>query len=106
MGAIKGFTLDASLRKIARNVLDMEKAGVVVDVPKTVENWNQKHLLVKPSQVEALQNDVALFIEVEKKRKLTSMSALGYGSFIAEPYVKKAKQLMSLNTDHPVPQPL
>ena len=95
MGTIRGFVLDSSLKKIAKNLIEIEKSGVAVDVNTTVKNWNEQHNLVKPEEVSNLQNDVSLFMEVEKKRKLNSMSALGYSSYLAEPYVEKAKELMA-----------
>lgn len=95
MGTIRGFILDSSLKKIAKNMIEMEKTGVVIDVNTTVKNWNEQHKLVKPEEVANLQSDISLFIEVEKKRKLRSMSARGYSNYLAEPYVEKAKELMA-----------
>ena len=42
-----------------------------------------------------LQNDVNLYIELEKKRKLKSISARGLASYKSEQYIDKAKGIMS-----------
>ncbi|ABZ78588.1 conserved hypothetical protein [Shewanella halifaxensis HAW-EB4] len=94
MGTIRGFVLDSTLQALARDLIELEvSTGVAPDVDKTVANWNAKHKMAEDTS--QLQNDVALFINVEKNRQLKSMNALGYTAYKAEPYVEKAKKLMS-----------
>lgn len=102
MGSIRGFVLDSTLQALARNLIDLEKTGVAVDVEKTVANWNEKHQMAEDTS--QLQNDVALFINVEKNRQLSSMSALGYAAYKAEPYVEKAKKLMYSSKEEGEPE--
>lgn len=93
MGTIRGFVLDSTLQSLARDIIELQKTGVAVDVNQTVANWNEKHGMAESTS--QLQNDVALFINVEKSRQVTSMSARGYAAYKAEPYVEQAKKLMS-----------
>lgn len=95
MGTIKGFVLDSTLRSMARNIIELKKTGVACDVDQTVANWNEKYRMVESTS--QLQNDVKLFIDLEENRQVTSMSAKGYSAYKAEPYVEKAKELMSEN---------
>ncbi|EJD6044299.1 hypothetical protein [Proteus terrae] len=94
MGKIKGIVLDATLLALARDLIKLEETtGVAPDIDKTVSNWNAKHKMAENTS--QLQNDVALFINVEKNRQLKSMNVGGYAAYKAEPYVEKAKKLMS-----------
>jgi hypothetical protein len=94
MGMIRGFVLDSTLQALARDLIELEEnTGVAPDVDRTVANWNAKHKIAEDTS--QLQNDVALFINVEKNRQLKSMSTRGYASYKAEPYVEKAKKIMS-----------
>ena len=94
MGTIRGFVLDSTLQGLARDLIDLEKTtGVAPDVDKTVANWNEKHKLAEDTA--QLQNDVALFINVEKNRQLKSMSSRGLAKYKAAPYIEQAKELMS-----------
>lgn len=93
MEIIRGIVLDSTLRAMARDLIKLEETGVVVDVAQTVENWNQKHKIAKDTS--QLVNDVGLFLNVEKNRQLSSLSAIGYGAYKAEPYVESAMNLMS-----------
>lgn len=94
MGMIRGFVLDSTLQALARDLIELEETtGVAPDVDRTVANWNAKHKIAEDTS--KLQNDVALFINVEKNRQLKSMSTRGYAAYKAEPYVEKAKKIMS-----------
>lgn len=94
MGHIRGFVLDSALHGLARDLIELEKTtGVAPDVDKTVANWNEKHKLAENTA--QLQNDVALFINVEKNRQLSSMSSRGLVKYKAAPYIEQAEKLMS-----------
>lgn len=101
MGTIRGFVLDSALQGLARDLVKLEnETGVAPNVEQTVANWNKKHKLT--DNTAQLQNDVALYVHVEKHKQLKSMSARGLAKYKAEPYVEQAKELMSgarFNTD-------
>lgn len=99
MGTVRGWALDSALKKIAKDIIEMENNGAAIDVNKQIENWNKKHEIVPPAELASLQNDVSLCMKFERERELKSMNAIGYGGYIAEHYAetisKKAKELMS-----------
>ncbi|WP_135381678.1 hypothetical protein [Vibrio tasmaniensis] len=102
MGTIRGAFLDSSVKKIAKDFIEMESNGVVVDVNTTLVNLNEKHKLVAPDEISDLQNDVNLHIHLEKNKSLKSMSALGYGKYVGSQCVDKAKELMTpASTEEP-----
>ncbi|CAD6365206.1 hypothetical protein [Shewanella putrefaciens] len=93
MGSVKGVFLDSALFSFARDIIALQKSGLVIDVNQSVQNWNEKHKIA--ADTVQLQNDVALFVEIEQKRQLSSVSALGLASYKVECYAEKAKELMS-----------
>lgn len=102
MGYIKGVTLDSAVMSIARDIIQLEQTGVAVDVNQTIANWNEKHKIVENTP--QLQNDVRLFMDVEKNRQLTSMNVIGYTTYKAERCIEKAKKLMSGPDDESTPE--
>lgn len=103
MGTIRGAFLDTALQGLARDLIELEKTtGVAPNVEQTVANWNEKHKLT--ANTVQLQNDVALYIHVEKNKQLKSMSARGLAKYKAEPYVEQAKELMSSSRFNSTPE--
>lgn len=95
MGAIKGMVLDSKVKSIAKDLIDLENTGVAFNLNQTLANLNAKHKLVDPNTLSDLQNDVYLHIQLEKGKRLKSMSALGYGSYKTAQFVEKAKEFMN-----------
>lgn len=94
MGTIRGAFLDSALHSLARDLIELENTtGIAPNVDQTVANWNEKHKLT--DNTAQLQNDVKLFINLEKNKQLKSMSARGLAKYKAEPYIEQAIELMS-----------